>query len=669
MTICNNNKKTFVLLGLITEFEQSIEQSKAARTKKVAPAVKKPVQSDEKKQITGKAVKKDDEDTNDSMNSDDTIENVDLNESQSDDRSLKEIQNEERDECVEEKKDEQRKDDRPKEQQLKDRKETGVEDGRKDEIENNLENAAARERTFDLDKKEPKKADKESDKNEDDKSLNDKPLIKPPCPVQSNTVKSVSQLFKVDCSDKAINKETNKDVKPDGRQESKDQRDTKDKQPETKQPPVNIKTTIASVQIMITKPANLMNSLSTTTSTQNKTTAFFPIASSNLSKVCLPQVKPINVNQKTSLNDTSTKHLTTQSINQLTSLTSLSNSASTGNLKEKSSIRNPTTTTKPSSVTISSTTTVKPTVKTDTLTNRTAAASSMQSKMTMANGLANLPKPIPINSAKLLQNNSLPTNLLTINNLTPFTSSPLTSNLSAFNISSTSLSNLSNNNLLVSNSLTTNNLTTNLTNSSTNNQTANKIVKTINVSKTFTPIVSPVVNLNQFSPNLIKNNLTNLSSTSIEKIKVPSFIKSAPPTKSTNTVSSISALMNKQMKKDVEQTKKPTTGVQQVNGTNNGEPAKVNGQLTNFKQTSDAILQVKQRNVRRISPPPIFWQKHNHLIDQVVVTDVKSEDVSITIRESKTPLDFFKNKNPIKKKKNLNKSKQKNSSICSNGSQ
>lgn len=217
----------------------------------------------------------------------------------------------------------------------------------------------------------------------------------------------------------------------------------------------------------------------------------------------------------------------------------------------------------------------------------------------------------------------------------------------------------------------------NSSNSSSSNQSSNNknnTANTANTSKTYSRMVSPILNLNQFNlnPNLIKNNLTNLSSSVIEKIKVPSFIKSSPqPSKphSNQTVASISTLMSKQpakqnqnqnLKEDEanQQNKKPV----EESKINHDASKKLNGnvdkpvaQFNNFKQTSTAILQANQKNIRRISPPPIFWHKHNHLIDQVVITDVKSDDISITIRESKTPQDFFKQKTGIKKKKSLNK--------------
>ena len=475
-----------------------------------------------------KSKKEDDEDEN-TNDSDNTIEaGVDLNESQSDDRSLKEIQNEEREEVI--RKEEEKK------------KEIDL----KDEIENNLEN---------LDKKVEKKieskiivgenkaieGEKIKDKKEQEPARldsNNKQQIQ----TTTTTVVSVVDLFKL-------------------KSEAKDnshQQMTANKIPTT-------------VQILITKPSsiNLLNNnttistttTTTTTTSQNKS-AFFPLAR----KICLPQVKPlINVNQKClqQTNDAVVKTL------QNVSLATTSNN----------------------------------------------------------NGIGlSLPKPIPINSSKLINSDKVN------KTFTPIVSTSLPKPIPI---------------------------------------NSSKLINSNKVNKTFTPIVSPVINLNQYSPNLIKNNLTNLSSTSIEKIKVPSFIKSQTPlaksmtttvNTNTNTVSSISTLMNKQIKsnninKELEIRKLNNNDSLSFENDKSKPNQQPQFQLNNFKETSNAILQAKQKNIRRISPPPIFWQKHNHLIDQVIVTDVKSDDISITIRESKTMTDFFKKaQSSKKKKKDLNKS-------------
>lgn len=617
---------------------------------------------DECKKSSTKATKKDDEDTNDSINSDDTIENVDLNESQSDDRSLKEIQNEEREEIVikeiviEEKKDDEKNEtDVLKDKLTKDPKsdKLSLSDYKKvnDEIENNSENTKQDNNLEkNLDKKDQLckkieiksdlKIDSENDFKKESKpdkfemKIEEKPtlgiVIKEVTKnmsvntVKSNqTVGSVVNLFKLN-SDQSIDQQ---DIS------NKIEKNNKD---EIKQTNAN-SSVMPNVQILITKSTNSSSNIET--NSQNKST-FIPLTSTtsslSLNKVCLPQVKPINVNQTRTngllINDSSKNNSKNSSINNQQATVTKSNLCSSDSKDKITTKQIDIIVTKPNLTSINLTSN-RTSLMSNNITN-----SMTNNSTTKSNGLpANLPKPIPINSSKLL-NGSLSSNHLTINNL----SSPLSSN-------NMSLNNLSNS---LSNSLT------------------NKLVNSS--SKTFTPIVSPVVNLNQVSPNLIKNNLANLSS-SIEKIKMPSFIKnstSSPLTKPTTncTVSSISNLMNKQTKMQDSQ----TFDLKPNNSTSISEKASIDKtnvlpQFNNFKQTSNAILQAKQKNVRRISPPPIFWQKHNHLIDQVVVTDVKSEDVSITIRESKTPIDFFK-KNAAKKKKNLNKIKLKNLSICSNGS-
>lgn len=43
-----------------------------------------------------------------------------------------------------------------------------------------------------------------------------------------------------------------------------------------------------------------------------------------------------------------------------------------------------------------------------------------------------------------------------------------------------------------------------------------------------------------------------------------------------------------------------------------------------------------------IGPPPEFWRKHNKIVDQIMVTDVTSNETTITVRECQTPFGFFK---------------------------
>lgn len=41
-------------------------------------------------------------------------------------------------------------------------------------------------------------------------------------------------------------------------------------------------------------------------------------------------------------------------------------------------------------------------------------------------------------------------------------------------------------------------------------------------------------------------------------------------------------------------------------------------------------------------PPPEFWKQQNKLVNQIMITDVTTNDQTITIRECKTPQGFFR---------------------------
>lgn len=47
-------------------------------------------------------------------------------------------------------------------------------------------------------------------------------------------------------------------------------------------------------------------------------------------------------------------------------------------------------------------------------------------------------------------------------------------------------------------------------------------------------------------------------------------------------------------------------------------------------------------------PPPEFWKQQNKLVNQIMITDVKAHDQTITIRECKTPRGFFKERSYMK---------------------
>lgn len=47
-------------------------------------------------------------------------------------------------------------------------------------------------------------------------------------------------------------------------------------------------------------------------------------------------------------------------------------------------------------------------------------------------------------------------------------------------------------------------------------------------------------------------------------------------------------------------------------------------------------------------PPPEFWQKQNRLVNQIMITDVTTNDMTITVRECRTPQGFFKERTEMK---------------------
>ena len=61
-----------------------------------------------------------------------------------------------------------------------------------------------------------------------------------------------------------------------------------------------------------------------------------------------------------------------------------------------------------------------------------------------------------------------------------------------------------------------------------------------------------------------------------------------------------------------------------------------------FQETSNAILNSSRPTKRHVVPPNIFWRQ-NSLVNQIVITDVISDDnVAVTIRECKKK-EFFMN--------------------------
>ncbi|XP_053207792.1 polycomb group protein Pc-like [Panonychus citri] len=63
----------------------------------------------------------------------------------------------------------------------------------------------------------------------------------------------------------------------------------------------------------------------------------------------------------------------------------------------------------------------------------------------------------------------------------------------------------------------------------------------------------------------------------------------------------------------------------------------------NSSNSSGVVNHVtSEKTVRNCSPPPDFWKKQNKLVDQILITDVTANDMTITVRECKTYQGFFR---------------------------
>lgn len=53
-------------------------------------------------------------------------------------------------------------------------------------------------------------------------------------------------------------------------------------------------------------------------------------------------------------------------------------------------------------------------------------------------------------------------------------------------------------------------------------------------------------------------------------------------------------------------------------------------------------LAANHKTISRSSPPPEFWKKQNKVVDQIMITDVTANQMTITVRECKTFQGFFR---------------------------
>ena len=158
----------------------------------------------------------------------------------------------------------------------------------------------------------------------------------------------------------------------------------------------------------------------------------------------------------------------------------------------------------------------------------------------------------------------------------------------------------------------------------TNNLVANNVS-----TNQFKKMINPLNN-NRFNPNLVN---------------VINHLNISTKFNSSQTVSSLNRnhLSGSLIRLNDQIDNLPTN--QQVDEFEQQQQSKFNS----FQQTSDAIMNSKNRRIRRHMPPNLFW-KNNNLVNEIVITDVRNDDnVQCTIRESKVQ-DFFTKKSMIKKK-------------------
>lgn len=143
-----------------------------------------------------------------------------------------------------------------------------------------------------------------------------------------------------------------------------------------------------------------------------------------------------------------------------------------------------------------------------------------------------------------------------------------------------------------------------------------------------------------------------------------------PPTMSLNQAMSaatpkVSASVNHASSATPQPPKVPQKVVPQkvvpLNGTTNATATQIyDGNKTVNSSNGNIVLStdnscnaatppLSQKTIRRSSPPPELWKKQNKLVDQILITDVTSNNTTITVRECKTYQGFFKERTAAKK--------------------
>ncbi len=106
------------------------------------------------------------------------------------------------------------------------------------------------------------------------------------------------------------------------------------------------------------------------------------------------------------------------------------------------------------------------------------------------------------------------------------------------------------------------------------------------------------------------------------------LVSNAKPVQKTNKTSEIPALMTANINNNNDNIANIITS--NNNNNNNNNNANTTGMTDH------------QKTISRSSPPPEFWKKQNKLVDQIMITDVTANQMTITVRECKTFQGFFR---------------------------
>ncbi|RWS14775.1 nucleolin-like protein [Dinothrombium tinctorium] len=216
-------------------------------------------------------------------------------------------------------------------------------------------------------------------------------------------------------------------------------------------------------------------------------------------------------------------------------------------------------------------------------------------------------------------------------------------------------------------SLTNNNY--NSANASTNNslQGSTKAVTSNSV------VVNPKTDVNIFPPTSQKAKVsTNMQTTSTPKNLLSKDYRKSPPAVGSSNSHQKNQQKNNQEKitlnqpqqslqqhkqlqpqqqqqqQQQQQSYQPPSQQQLPSRSQNSQPKQIKIVASNGSAAS-ALLASHQKTIRKSSPPPEFWKKQNKLVDQILITDVTANDMTITVRECKTQHGFFRERASEKK--------------------